>query len=105
MTIDLFFAGDEGTESRGSIIFENGKLTGTSKVARRIISEPLPVYGPDDPKQNGPPQFINPQEEPERFMRELPGTFYGSRFWATVREEPDATASLSPDIPLERGDV
>ena len=126
MIIDLFFVGNDGPEDRGSIIFENGKLTGTSDAARRIICEPLPVYKTDfidgHAVQNGPPQFINPQEDPERFMQELPGSFPRGMFLGhgAGREGCDcgipghpagterrvghvsATSTVRPDIMIDR---
>ena len=67
-------------------------------MTKRLISEPLAL----DVRHGN--ARVNPQQEPERFMKELPEAYGSSRCWATVREEPTAVKT-SLDIPLDRGDV
>ena len=95
MTIDLFFEGDDGTEVCGSIIYENGKLTGTSDTARRLISQPV-ALGPVQAKEFSQPPleveerdggmyWIDPAKYPDAFMAALPRAISSSRQVAQVR--------------------
>jgi hypothetical protein len=78
MIVDLYDLTDDGYKKVGDVTFENGCLTATGQGAD-LIKEPLRCHD-----QTGR-YDIDPQQEPERFMRALPQVYSGSYFRAVTR--------------------
>jgi hypothetical protein len=90
MVVDLYDLTSDGYKKVGDVTLENGHLTATGQ-GERLIKEPLPCLD-----QTGR-YDINPQQEPERFMKALPQVYKGSYFRAVMRPEaPGGSKATTP---------
>jgi hypothetical protein len=77
MIMDLYDLTKDGYKKVGDVTFENGRLTATGR-GEGLINEPLQCF--DRTRYD-----INPQQEPERFMKALPQVYKRSYFRAVTR--------------------
>jgi hypothetical protein len=92
MIVDLYDLTSDGYKKVGEVTWENGRLTGTGQ-GEGLINETL--QGMD---QKTGRYDINPQQEPERFMKALPQVYKGSYFRAVARPEaPGPSKATTPN--------
>ena len=93
IAVDIYDVNNDAEwEKVGDVTFDGGVLSGTGQGAE-LIKEPLACH---DEAGN---YSIDPQKEPERFIKALPQVFKGSYCRAVTRQ----AVAASLDVPIDLG--
>lgn len=91
--VTFYSRGEEQVETIGTITLVKGKLVAEPNDAvalQNVLDSPIRVFNEKDPLKA--PMLMTAEADPEGFLKALPTTYRGSRFWAVATQSESVDA-------------